>query len=96
MVLKFKSKTHKIEKPKELIELEARYNEIVNETKKAKSDLESATHYFNHVEPVYMNENNSYIDIAILNKEAAERRYSLLIKESKILYQEIQQFAYNA
>lgn len=86
----FKRKNKKSE---ELVQLEEKYQLLKDQVSQARLDLELAEHFFNHAEPIFMenDQKSSYVDVAILTREAAEKRYSVLIKELKIVYEEIKQ-----
>lgn len=81
-------------KPAELIKLEEQYYELTNQLSKAKHDMHVAEEIFNQAVPTFMGKDDqtSYIDVAILNHQAAEKRYGLLIKELRLINEQINSF----
>ena len=75
----------------ELTEIQETYNSLVEQLSQAKKELHEAERVFNEAEPVFMGkeEKSSYIDVAVLNLQVAEQRYCLLLKELKLLQNEI-------
>lgn len=70
--------------------LELRYHNLLDQLPEAESNLKNAESFFNNAEPMHIDNDTTYIDAAILNREAMQMRYGLLIKEMRNLYFQIE------
>lgn len=70
--------------------LEFRYQYLKDQLVDAGHNVKNAESFFNNAEPLHVDNDSTYVDAAILNKDAMQMRYGLLVKEMRGLYSQIQ------